>query len=157
MKKINLLLLVFVMAGCIFNMGGGTHGSIKGYEYPVTKAELAGVINKIIQSDTSLRQDFRADYYNDTKNYITLNIKSHANEVEYIFRYFGDSSYWAHSSSSEIFICYVYDHKGNGGSEGNGKWDKTDSKIQDSLVNLFETKFVSRINSELNQKAIIRP
>jgi hypothetical protein len=150
MKNVYGLFLIFIATSC--DLGGGTHGSIKSYQYPVTKHELQKAIQNIFKNDTIVRRDFRGDYYNDTENYITMTISSNSNKYEYTFRFLGDSMTWATSKNSEIFLCYIYDDKGNGGSIGNGKFKATKPEIQKDMIMVFDTFFVKKLDKELNQK-----
>jgi hypothetical protein len=115
-----------VLKACGFS--GGTHGSIKRYQYPVTKSELEKAVMAVLQSDSNVYRDtirnyiidvtdgksdtLENNYYNDGTNYLTLHIKTPDNIMEYTIRYSGDSMTWANSKISEIFICYIYDGKG---------------------------------------------
>jgi hypothetical protein len=150
MKTTLILWLLILITSC--GSGPGTHGAIKAYGYSVPKAELQKVILKIIDNDSTIHHDYRAGYYNDTENYVTMTIKSQNNEYEYTFRYLGDSLLWSNSRTSEIFICYIYDRHGNGGSAGNGKYERADKKIQNEMINVFESSFINKLNKELNQK-----
>ncbi len=53
MKKFILILAVFilVLSACI---GGGTHGYIKAYRYPITKTELEMAVRQIIDNSNSI-------------------------------------------------------------------------------------------------------
>ena len=155
MKTILFILLILFTTSCLFDLGAGTHGKIKGYKYSVTKSELENVILDIVQKDSSIKSDFRAGHYNDSKYYLTMTIKSQDNEYKYTFRYYGDSLDWAKSKTSEIFICYIFDGKGNGGSEGDGKFEKLDSKVQMEMISLFENKLVAKIDKALNKKHLV--
>ena len=147
MRNIIILLSTIILTGCGF--GAGTHGSIKGYQYSVSKALLSDAVNNVIKNDTTIHLDPKRGYYNDNVNYFTITIKSAGDENEYTIRYLGDSSTWSTSSTSEIFICYIYDEKGNGGSAGNDNWEKTPDDIKKKMVDLFETKFVNKIDRAL--------
>jgi hypothetical protein len=149
MKIFSLIsILFFGLTAC--GLDGGTHGSIKSYSYPVTKVHLAKAVSNVMQSNSNIRRDWRSGHYNDTENYVTMTIKSGAEELEYTFRYLGDSSTWVNSKSSEIFICYIYDGKGNGGSAGNEKWEQTDVKIQQEMMKTFENDFIKHLDDTLN-------
>jgi hypothetical protein len=141
-------ILIFGLTAC--GLDGGTHGSIKSYSYPVTKVQLEKAVGDAIRSNGNIQRDRRSGHYNDTKNYVTMTIKSGADKFEYTFRYLGDSASWVNSRTSEIFICYIYDGKGNGGSAGNEKWDKTDVKIQKDMIDTFEKYFIKKIDDTLN-------
>ena len=142
-----VLIFACVFTACL--LSGGTHGSISSYTFEVPKDTLANAVKRLIRQDTSIHRDWRADYYNDGKSYVTLSLYSGSEKYEYVFRYTGDSTYWANSNSSEIFICYVYNGKGQGGSEGNGKWDKTSKKVQEDMISTFDKGFVKKIETLL--------
>lgn len=145
--KFIILLSTTIFTGCGF--GAGTHGSIKGYQYSVSKTLLADAVNNVIKNDTTIHLNTKLGYYNDNINYFTITIKNGIDENEYTIRYLGDSSTWTTASTSEIFICYIYDEMGNGGSSGNDNWEKTPDDIKKKMIDLFETKFVSRIDRTL--------
>ena len=134
------------MAGC---MGGGTHGSIKSYDYPVSKYVLQTAISKIILSNANIKRDTSKDYYNDGENYITIKIIGEDIINEYTFRFYGDKKDWDSSKTSEIFIAYAFDKEGNGGSDGNGgvKWYKP--FLKKKLTGLFEDEFIKKLDKEL--------
>lgn len=152
MRKIIILYFTIILTSC--GIGAGTHGSIKSYQYPVMKAELEAAVNNVIRNDTVIHREFSGGYYNDTEKYITINIKNIGGANEYIYRYLGDSLNWANSKSSEIFICYIYDGNGNGGSEGNGKWEQTPETIKKNMIDLFESEFINKLDKELKQKHV---
>jgi hypothetical protein len=161
-KLIGLMIFVLIISltGCFF--GAGTHGSIRGYQYPTTKYELEKAVMTVIKNNKSIYRDTTKDstsgksdadfnnYYNDGKNYVTIKIKGADIEYEYTFRYYGGEEYWKTSTNSEIFICYVHDGKGNGGNAGDGSFDKTPPEIKRNMIKLFETKFVNKIDKELH-------
>jgi hypothetical protein len=169
MKYKILIILIIVLKGCGFS--GGTHGSIKDYQYSVTKSELEKAVMAVLQTNSNVYRDtirnyiidvtdgksdtIENNYYNDGTNYLTLHIKTLVDIMEYTIRYYADSMTWANSQTSEIFICYIYDGKGNGGSEGNGKWRQTSGSKQKKMINLFETEFINKLDRELNQKHIV--
>ncbi|MHB8260178.1 MAG: hypothetical protein ACYDCN_16820 [Bacteroidia bacterium] len=160
MKKIVLILCLVILSFFIVCAGyfywfatafSGGHGKIKAYQFPVSKYILATAVNNIMESDTAIHINITRSYYNDIHNYFTFTIKDVGNENEYIVRYYGDSTFWNTSSTSEIFICYIYDEKGNGGSEGRDNWAKTPDEIKKKMVALFESKFISKIDKTLNK------
>ena len=145
MRNLTLFLLTIsiVISGCNF-ISAGTHGSLKGYQYNISKYELENAVNYVINENSKIHRDSAVcgysywadengdvyqidtlpDYYNDGENYLTITIDTDKGKYEYVFCYYGDKSYWDNSKSSEIFICYAYDEFRNGGSEGNGGVDK---------------------------------
>lgn len=147
MTKIIILLSTIILTGCGF--GAGTHGSIKGYQYSASKVLLEEAVNNVIKNDSTMHLDGMKGHYNDNVNYVTFTIKSDKGENEYVIRYLGDNTTWATSTTSEIFICYIYDEMGNGGSSGNDNWKKTPDDIKKKMIDLFETKFINKIDKAL--------
>ena len=158
-------MLIFSFAACI---GAGTHGSIKGYQYLISKDSLQKAIMTVIQNNPNIYRDKSLDslgsspaldhndggdysagdnYYNDIKHYVTIKITSGQKVNEYIFRYYGPDEDWKTSATSEIFICYAHDKNGNGGSEGNGGVSK---KMAKEFTEVFEKEFVGKVDKELN-------
>jgi len=167
-----LFLALIGMTGCFIS--AGTHGSLKNYQYNISKYELEKAVNYVINenpkihrdsvkyvyshwvdiaTDDGYRIDSVPDYYNDGENYITIKIETDKGKCEYIFRYYGDKSYWDSSKTSEIFICYAYDEVRNGGSEGNGGVDRETLKY---LAEIFEKEFINKIDEKLGLNHIER-
>ncbi len=157
-------ILTFSLVGCI---SAGTHGSIKGYQYSISKDILQKAIMTVIQNNSNIYRDTTLDslgssplldhidgkdysagdnFYNDIKHYVTIKITSGQNVNEYIFRYYGADEDWKTSPTSEIFICYAHDKNGNGGSEGNGGVSKTMAKY---FTDVFEKEFVDKVDKQL--------
>ena len=137
--------------GCI---GGGTHGSIKGYRYNTTKQDLQKAIAQTIAYSQAIVQDSVKDYYNDDTNYVTLRIVENGEFYSYTFRYYGDKEYWDTSKTSEISIAYAYDSKGNGGSSGNGGVKWYDFSLKKELTGPFERTLVFKLDSMLGMKHV---
>ena len=85
--------------------------------------------------------------YNDGKEYVTINIRSGGDTIEYTFRYYGGQEYWDSSRTSEIFICWAYNQSGKGGSEGTGGVDDETLKM---FTTVFEKELVEKIDKELS-------
>jgi len=169
--KIFLLAVLVTMTSCFFS--AGTHGSLKNYQYEISKYELEKAVNYVINENSKIHRDsvkfgynqwvddtgnvYRIDtipdYYNDGENYLTITIETERGKNEYIFRYYGDDTHWKKSKTSEIFICYAYDEFHNGGSEGNGGVDKETLKY---LTEIFEKEFINKIDEKLGIKHIVR-
>ena len=159
-----LFAILFGMTGCFFS--AGTHGSLKNYQYNMSKYELEKAVNYVINENPKIQRDSveyvyyyyvdmatdsqRIDtvieHYNDGENYLTITIETDKGKCEYIFRYYGDKSYWDSSKTSEIFICYAYDEVRNGGSEGNDGVDRDTLKY---LTEIFEKEFINKIDEKL--------
>jgi hypothetical protein len=160
-----IFILIFLLAGCI---GAGTHGSIKGYQYPTRKDSLQKAIMTVIQNNPNIYRDTSLDslgsspaldhsdagdysagdnFYNDIKHYVTIKITSGQNVNEYVFRYYGPDENWKSSLTSKIFICYAHDKNGNGGSEGNGE---VSEKMAKQFTDIFEKEFIDKVDKELN-------
>ena len=129
---------LIVFAGCI--LGAGTHGSIKSYQYTVSKYVLAIAVRIIIASNSNIIKDTVTDYYNDGASYVTIDIKQPGMKYNYIFRYYGDATDWKASPClSQLFICYAYDQSGEGGSDGKGKVTWYHSNLKKRLIKPFES------------------
>lgn len=159
-NKIYLLIyLILILDGCVTS---GTHGSIVGYQYPVSKYSLENAVLKVIASNNNILRDTvkawndstKNDYYNDGINYMSITISKGELKNSYTLKYAGDPEHWDTSNVSQIFIAYAFDREGNGGSAGNGgiAWYKLG--IKEKLVNLFESDFINKIDLELGQTHI---
>src|SRR4051812_35025281 len=146
------LFFVTILLGC--GIGGGTHGSIKGYRYNVPKHRLQEATNTVINKSQNIVRDTSKDYYNDGENYVTITIKKEGAENIYTFRYYGKKEDWDTSKSSELFIAYAHDKEGNGGSEGDGGFSKLSEKTKQQLIGAFETAFVDKVDREVGQRHV---
>lgn len=149
-----MFLTGFAFMGCSC-MSGGTHGSIKIYEYSVPKSVLEKAVWKIITTNPHIKRDtinqndgVKYGFYNDSVNYITFVITKGELANDYTFRYAGDSIYYDTSKLSAISIAYAWDKNANGGHEG------ISGKVKKRLVDLFETEFVDKIDKELDIKHV---
>ena len=145
-------ILVFILLkGCLIT--GGTHGSIKGYQYSVSKYVLDSAVKVAIASNSNISNDTSIGYYNDGQSYITINIKQPDMNYNYIFRYYGGPETWDSSPAlSELFICYAYDGNGNGGSEGGGEVDWFHWNLRKRLLRPFEKELITAVDSILKVK-----
>ena len=141
--------LSFLLTGCI---SGGTHGSIKTYQYPISKYALDSAVQKAMASNPNILMDTAKDYYNNEHTYVTMAIKQPDMTYRYTFRYAGDSTGWDTTRNmSELFISYAWDENGKGGSQGNGvSWFHWSLKRR--LIKPFETEFILRLDSILKVK-----
>lgn len=165
LTKIILFLVVSTtVAGCEFS--AGTHGSLRGYQYPMKKDQLQNAVMSVIQSNPKIQWDSLSgnmkidtingkidttfeDYYNDVNNYVTIKIKSGDQNNEYTFRYYGDEEHWKISPNSELFICYAYDKYRQGGHAGDEDFNENYLK---QLTGVFEREFVEKLDQKLNVK-----
>jgi hypothetical protein len=134
------------MYGCI---GGGTHGAIKRYDFPVSKHSLEKSVVNVINTDQNIKRDTTKDYYNDGENYFTIVIKKGDISNTYTFGFYGDKEYWDTAKTSQLVIAYARDKEGNGGSEGDGGVTWYKPTLRNKLVSLFETEFISKLDKEL--------
>lgn len=165
-KTICLVVILFPqLSSCIT---GGTHGSIKGYEYPVSKYVLQNAVEKVIRENPNIQPDtvvnFSVDItdgkndtiysnrYNDKEHYRRISIPNVLTGNSYTIHYLGDTTYWNTSKTSEISISYAYDVNGNGGSEGRGDFPWYKPSLRKKLVGVFEKEFVSKLDMELGIK-----
>lgn len=148
-------------------MSGGTHGSLKAYNYETSKDKLENAVKSVIENSPNIYPDTMKNYmidvtdgngkhdtidnnyYNEGKTYVTITIKVGDIKNEYIFRYYGSEEEWKTSSRSGISICYAYDKDGQGGSEGTGGLEWNKAELKKNLTNLFETEFINKIDKEL--------
>jgi len=164
-KEISLFLLVLVTAfltSCF--IGAGTHGSLKGYQYQITKDRLDSAVMYVIKNNENIYRDtignkILADVGNDKKDtmvdnswndgheYVSIQIKTQRGNCAYTFRYYGGKEHWDTAKTSQIFICWAYDELGKGGSEGGGGVDNKNLKY---LTEVFEKELVKEIDSKLN-------
>ena len=159
-----LTILSIFLVGC-FIISSGTHGSLKGYQYMITKNHLDSAVIYVIKNNPKIyrdtnninyvieEKDGKIDttidtYYNDGKTYLTIKIKTEKGQCEYTFRYYGSEEDWKIASTSEISICYAYDETGIGGSEGNGEIDEQKLKY---LTAVFEKELVEKVDKKLNR------
>lgn len=148
---IKFILLSFIFQSC--NLGSGTHGFIKSYEFPISKYKLENGVDSVMKKNKNIQPDNKIGFYNDAENYLTFVINKDSFSFEYTIRYLGDKTDWDISSKSEIFICYIFDEKGtSGGSVGDEKFMETPVKMRADMINIFESEFVNKIDRELNVK-----
>lgn len=154
--------IIISLTSCVF--GAGTHGSLKGYRYQISKDTLASAVMYVINNNSNIYRDTIGDKiladigdgkqgtiidnsYNDGQKYLSIKIKTNKGLCDFTFRYYGDEQYWDASETSEIFICWAYDEINEGGSEGNGGVDKKTLKY---LTELFEKEVVNNIDRRLS-------
>ncbi|WP_121356791.1 hypothetical protein [Flavisolibacter nicotianae] len=143
------LVFIIILLGC--GIDGGTHGSIKGYRYHVSKHRLQEAVNAVINTSQNVVRDTSKDYYNDGENYLTITIKKQDVENIYTFRYYGKKEDWDTSHSSEVFIAYAHDKEGNGGSTGDGGFTRLSEKSKQKLIGIFETEFIDKVDGHVGQ------
>lgn len=168
MKKV-LVILIF---SCLFwgceGIGGGTHGSIKSYTFPVKKEVLQKKVEKVISNCSNIHRDsikynivivdggekdtLWDNYYNDGINYISISIIEKGLPYTYTFHFYGGKEYWDTSKSSAISIAYAHNKEGEGGSEGNGGVKWYDFQLKKELTEPFEREFIDKIDKELGVK-----
>ena len=148
--------------------GAGTHGSIKSYQYPVTKQTLQDAAEKVLAEGGKIQRDtiphYKIDvtdgkndtlwdnYYNDTVHYVTIFITNDGKPYQYTFHYTGDSQYWKETNTSELSIVYAWNEKDQGGSEGDGGVTNRLPDLKNDLTSLFEQRFIVKIDKVLGVK-----
>jgi len=137
--------------GCI-GIEAGTHGSIKGYRYPVSKYLLEKEVHRVIATSDRIFLDSVKDEYNDGEYYITMHIVEDAHVYTYSFHFYGGKDYWETSKTSCISIAYAYNEKREGGSVGNNGVRGYDFKLKKEITTPFERAFISKIDSALGMK-----
>jgi len=147
--------VILILMGLNSCLTAGTHGLIKGYEYPVSKYVLGKVVFHVISNSPNINRDTAKDYYNDGESYITIEITKGEVLNRYTVHFYGDKVDWDTSKTSQISISYAYDNDGNGGSEGNGGFPWYKSSLKKKLISIFESEFINKIDKELRQNPII--
>ena len=169
-KLIKYWILVFaIIVHLCACLTGGTHGSIKSYDFFVSKNTLQKAVEKILTESPDIHKDTVKNYivnitsgkndtimnnqYNDGQQYVTIKIegKVKGEESEFTFQYVGDEKDWDTLKTSSLSIAYAYDEKNNGGSNGNGGLSYS-PLLKKKIIRLFETRFINRIKKELTGK-----
>ena len=159
-------MLVMQLFSCLT---AGTHGSIKAYDYSVSKNVLQKAIEKVIAESADIHRDSTKNYiidvtngkndtiidnqYNDGIEYLTINIDNNGKGKgtnKYIFQY-GTEGNEDTAKTSFISIAYGYDKNGHGGIDGNGGVAWYRPFLKKKLINLFEEKLINRIDKELGE------
>lgn len=168
-KFSRLYVLFFLITIQLYScLTAGTHGSIKSYDFPVSKKNLQKAVEKVITESTDIQRDTAKNYmvditngkndtiindrYNDGQNYVTIKIETKVNRREggeYTFQYVGDKKDWDTLKTSTLSIAYAYDENNNGGSKENVRLTPS---VREKLTSLFESKFIDRIKKELGEK-----
>lgn len=160
-----ILILSVCLSGC--NLVGGA-GSIKVYEFPVSKKILQTAVEKVLSQLGNVYRDttytymidatkdkkdtIKDNYYNDGIRYTTIYIVERDLQNEYTFQFSGDSAFWDSSKISYISIVYAYDKERNGGSAGYGEVTGYKPLLKKQLTSVFENEFIERIDKQLHQK-----
>ena len=148
---VSFILIFILLKSCLIT--AGTHGSIKEYQYPISKYALDSAVNVVIALNPNISKDTIIDYYNDGQSYVTIDIKQPGMKYNYTFRYYGDSTTWnASPHMSELFICYARDGNGNGGSEGGGEVNWFHWILRKRLLKPFEKELITKVDSVLKMK-----
>ena len=161
-QSINILILIALVGLTSCNIGAGTHGSLKTYQYATTKYKLVEAVMTVLKNNPRISIDtvdniiidntkgksdtIHNNYYNDTITYLTIKVKTNKEQNDYIFRYSGNIDSWKTYNTSSISICYAYDKFGKGGSEGNGG---VGGKLLKQLVKVFELEIIEKVDKEL--------
>ncbi len=72
-------------------------------------------------------------------------------DYAFVFRYYGDSTYWDTSQNSEIFIAYAT-IDGKGGSKGHNDFSGERKRTKEKLIDVFEKEFVNILDEEIGSK-----
>lgn len=100
-SKKTYLLCSFLVIGFYSCLTSGTHGTIIGYQYSISKYTLEKAVQKVIITNSNIQRDTtkayndstKNDYYNDGDNYITITIRKNQLINRYTFKYAGDKEY----------------------------------------------------------------
>lgn len=170
-RFINQCFLFFLVVTPLYScLTAGTHGSIKAYDFNVSKKILQKTVEKVIAESPDVHRDTSKNYiiditngkndtiisnhYNDGQFYLTIKIEESGNRVKrYIFQYVGNEKDWDTSKNSSLSIAYVYDENGKGGSAEDGGFSSNPT-LRKELISLFESTLIVRIKKELVGKEI---
>lgn len=162
--KLFCVFSMLVFQSCVL---GGTHGSIKAYNYPVTKYTLEKAINSVISKKSNIKmadttqQNYVIDLTGGKRDtlftkhnncYVDFSLAINQVVYEYEFQYVGTKEVWDTSKVSCLSIAYAYDDKYNGGSEGNGGFPWYKPSLKKKLVTVFENEFINKVDEELGLK-----
>lgn len=140
--------LIILFSEC--GMGGGTHGSIKAYQYTSTKYQLQFAVERTFKNNSEiLQKDKYINYYNNDTNYITFQITKTGIQSTYIIKYGGSKEDWDTSKVSMLSVAYAYNKNGKGGSEGEGGISWYDFGLKKELLVPFESEFIEKVDKEL--------
>lgn len=178
-----LIITLAILVVCIFFSGiiskflgiAGGAGSIKAYEYPVTKKELENAVNEVLKNgvyvyrdsnfyyyrsydsttqtttdskDSTIGSKRMTQYYNDGDRYLGIFIKTAKGIFTYTIEYTGID--WETSKESEICIPYAWDEEHNGGDEGRGCF-KGKGGLKKKLTDAFEKEFIDKVDKQLGK------
>ena len=163
-----LFILISLFCKC------GSEEAIKAYGYPITKYELEKAVMKVIQNNPNiylytgdLVEKGHPPFAADTANY-TIHTSAYSGEVlwikikvgkienGYTFRYYGDSSDWKNSPTSQIFIISAHNSSDQYLRQGYNEHGEFSSKLAKDLTELFETELVDKIDKELHLKHVVK-
>lgn len=117
------------------------HGSVSNYSFNFSKIELEHKIDSVIKlypnlSRKPLEPHPNDNYYNKNE-YFTIIIE----EIQYCFRYYGDSTEWADSNNnSEIFIASITDTN-----------HEKSHKKDEEYLKIIENKFIKKLGEYLKK------
>lgn len=135
------------MLSCCENIsilwGVGTHGSLGGYSYEVSKDSLETAIESLIKHENKIVR-----LENDRTDYIDVLIKSDNPRV-FVFRFAGDKEYWnSHPNESHIFIAYTK-KEGKELFKSEGEISRKEKK---EAVKVFEEYFIKELEKQTGLK-----
>jgi hypothetical protein len=153
MSRLPTLTIFFTLSLTFFvSCIAGGPGKIMGYKYRVAKTTLDSVMWQIIKSDTNnIKVGNNRDYLNDSEFRIHFYIFKDNEEYDYTFGYVGMADDQTRSKELEIALIYAFDQNSKGGTEGYGDF-KGESVLKNKLLGVFESQFIWKIDSMLNQK-----
>ena len=141
--RINRTFILISLVINLYSCGAGTHGKIISYTYDVSKPELQSIINDYIKKHLELTKADKNPKYNlEGSGYekYTFNCYLVNNNDVYTIQYFGDSSEWAKTNTSEIGIVYLAKC---------GENPKTNNELgffeKRAAIKLFELNFINKL------------
>ena len=146
-KLLYFIVTSFFLTSCGLGIlsGGGTHGMIQGYLYPISKNRLDSTIQILISSNDKIVSE-----KGDGTIYSTVVIND-VTQYKYVYRYYGDENYLKeHPNESKIFLTAI--------KIGNEEYkidDELNSKERKEAILVFKKYFILKLDSMLNDKASI--
>ena len=169
---INSFILLLILPHFFSCLTAGTHGSIKAYNFPVTKLILQRALEEVISESPDILKDTTKNYIvditngksdtilnnycNDGQHYVTIQIgnkKIDNKMIEYTLQYVGSKEDWDTSKTSSLSVAYAYDENGKGGSDQDGGFSFKPS-FQKEMTNFFESKFIDRLQKKIRGNEI---
>ena len=136
---ISLILVVIYFYYALWKLAPQGHGSKSNYVYNFSKSDLERKVDSVIRFDPIVSRKkldpYPHDNYYNKDGYFTIILDG----IQYCFRYYGDSTYWAESkNSSKIFIASIT--------------DVDDTKSAEECIEMVENKFIKKLGDYVKKE-----